>query len=428
MPINIAFTAFDVCMLVSAIGLLACRMAVLPRSVDGTLDTGVMCLLGWAIFLLTLSSAGILISRVLELDGGSWAEFLTALSPALKVTHYGHVWVFRIPALILLWLAWGWCLRHRGHTWVAWLMAIALAGIALTRSETGHPADHGDFTAAVWVDWVHLMAASVWVGSLFGMSLAVFPKLLHAGEAAAEQSAGIFRRLSILAGIALALVLAAGIYTAIGEFRGWSGLWTSAYGLTLDVKIFIVILMIGFGAHNRYIKLPRLMRAAGQPPPASLFRAPYRRFTFAGAARASGDAHAAVRSCARAVLAESILGLAVIAAASVLLHSMPPADMPQNIPGMYMQTSGYSTSSAAHLPTAKIKHLTVGASYARERNQRYRMTRRGIAAGKSSMLRRRLDDDFAHHPGREMTGLMTGVFRQAVAREGPHQILGVAGQ
>ncbi|MGH8278398.1 MAG: hypothetical protein ACRETQ_02375 [Gammaproteobacteria bacterium] len=46
------------------------------------------------------------------------------------------------------------------------------------------------------------------------------------------------------------------------------------------------------------------------------------------AARASSDAQAAVRSCARAVLAEGLLGLAVIAAASVRVHSMPPADMP----------------------------------------------------------------------------------------------------
>ncbi|MGB9429307.1 MAG: CopD family protein [Gammaproteobacteria bacterium] len=331
MLINIALTAFDVCMLVTVIGLLACWLAVLPRDEGGALETGVLRLLGVAVLLLTVSSFGILVSRTLELNGGSWSQMFADMPLALKVTHYGHVWVWRIPALILLWLAWGWCLRHRHHTWAAWIMVIAVAGIALTRSETGHPADHGDFTFGVWVDWVHLMAGAVWVGSLFGMSLAIFPKLLRAGEAAGEHSAVIFQRLSTLAGVALVVILATGIYTAVGQLGHFSALWTSSYGITLDVKVFIVILMIAFGAHNRYVKLPHLLRAAGKPVAKSLFGKLFG--GFATPANVAENSAAIVRSCARAVLIESLLGVAVIIAASVLLHGMPPADM-RTMPGM----------------------------------------------------------------------------------------------
>lgn len=339
MPVNIALTAFDACMVITVIGMLACHMAVLPRAADRKLDTRVLRMLGAGILLLTLSSLGILVSRVLELDGGSWGGFFPSLPPALEVTDFGHVWLRRIPALIVLWLAWGWLLRHREHTWAAWLMALAVASIALTRSQTGHPADHGDFTLAVWVDWVHLTAAGIWVGSLFGMSLAIFPELLTAGDSAVRQSARIFRRLSTLSGAALALVLAAGIYTAVNQLGQFSALWTSRYGIALDVKLFIVILMISLGAHNRYVKLPRLLRAAGKPPPASLFRKWFTGVTHTGSGRPNTPGHEVVRSCARTVLAESLLGLAVIAAASVLLHNMPPADMPKAMPGMYMQMS-----------------------------------------------------------------------------------------
>lgn len=343
MPINIALTAFDVCMLMAVIGLLACWIMVLPRGGHGEIETRVLHLLGVGVALLTLSSFGILVSRTLELNGGSISQLWTDMSLALKVTHYGHVWPWRIPALLLLWLAWGWCLRHRRHAWAAWLMVIAVAGIALTRSETGHPADHGDFTFAVWVDWVHLLSAAVWVGSLFGMSLAIFPKLLRAGEAAGERSAVIFQRLSTLSGIALALILATGIYTAIGELDGsFAALWTSGYGITLDVKVGIVILMIAFGAHNRYIKLPQLLRAAGKPAPRSLFGKLIGNVT--GAGSATPGIAASVRRSARAVLAESLLGLAVIGAASVLLHGLPPADMPKNVPGMAMQVTSPPTS------------------------------------------------------------------------------------
>ncbi|MGH8306872.1 MAG: hypothetical protein ACRER0_01215, partial [Gammaproteobacteria bacterium] len=167
MPLNIAFTAFDVLMVVATVGLLACRLAVLPKHPDfRVLETAVWRLLGLGVALLTLSSLGILVSRTLELDGGSWAQLFAALPLALKVTHYGHIWLFRIPALVLLWFGWAWSARHRDHTWAAWLMLIGVAAIALTRSETGHPADHGDFTFAVWVDWLHLLSGSLWVGSV----------------------------------------------------------------------------------------------------------------------------------------------------------------------------------------------------------------------------------------------------------------------
>ncbi len=349
MPINIALTAFDVGMLFAVIGLLACWLAVLPREEGSTLETSVLRLLGFSIALLTLSSAGILLSRILELDGGSFSLVLSSLKPALQVTHYGHVWVWRIPALLLLWLAWGWCLHHRHHTWAAWFMVIGAAGIALTRSETGHPADHGDFTFAVWVDWVHLMSAAVWVGSLFGMSLAIFPKLLRDGDTPGEHCAMMFQRLSTLSGIALALILATGIYTAMGELGSFHALWTSSYGITLDVKLGIVILMIIFGAHNRYLKLPRLLHAAGQPVPASVFGILLG--GFAPSDNSARETALVVRSCARAVLAESLLGLAVIGAASVLLHGMPPAEMPKNMAGMSMSMN---SSHANPLPRTPV--------------------------------------------------------------------------
>lgn len=331
MPINIAFTAFDVLSVVAVVGVLACWLAVLPRHPDfHALEIPVLRLLGVCIALLTLSSLLILLSRVLELDGNSWSELPAALPLALKDTQYGRFWPVRIPALALLWFGWAWCRRYRKHAWAAWLAVIGIAAIAFTRSATGHAADHGALKFDVWVNWVHLLSGSVWVGSLFGMSLAIFPQLLRAGDAAQENAAVIFQRLSTLAGIALAVILASGIFTAFQELDRFSDLWTSSYGLTLDVKVFIVILMIVLGAHNRYVKLPQLLCAAGRPIAPSPLGKLLDGF-FGNAQAASRDR--VVRACARVVLAESLLGVLVIAAASTLLHGMPPADMRQ-LPGM----------------------------------------------------------------------------------------------
>lgn len=280
---------------------MACRLAVVPADVTD-LQRALWRGLGMFLALLTLASLGILLSRTLEMNGGDWTSALHDLSIVLKRTHFGHAWAWRVPALATVWIAWAWIPRHTGRAWMNWLLAIALGVIMLTRSSTGHAADHGDFTLAVWLDWVHLLAAGAWVGSLFGMSLVVFPWLREAGDPVVT-SARVFQRLSTLSGVALAALLVAGIWNATHLLGAFDALWTSRFGLVLLVKVAIVSAMIVLGAHNRYVKLPRLLAT-------------------------STHTRGVVRACARAVLLESILGIAALGAAATLIHAMPPADMP----------------------------------------------------------------------------------------------------
>lgn len=294
-----------------------------------------------ALMLVTVTSFSTLLSRTLEMNGYAWGAVWADFRPALQVTHFGRIWRWRIPALVVLWLGWGWSRHGNGHPRANWIMALALAAIVLTRSDTGHPADQGDFTADVWVDWLHMLAAGTWVGSLFGMSLVVYPRLLHVRDHALVPAAAIFRRLSTLSGIALAVVVAAGIYSAIQLLGGFAGLWTSRFGIILDVKVAIVIGMIGFGAHNRYIKLPRLLRrASGGIQP---------RGDATGGPSASGRA-GIVRSCARAVLVESVLGIAVIGAAACLIHAMPPADVHHMSGDFSHASTAVESHDAVHVP------------------------------------------------------------------------------
>ena len=324
------------------IGVLACGMAVLPGNADRALVRATTRLLGITIALSTLAAFGILLSRTLEMNGGAWLTLFPDVWLALTVTHFGKVWLWCIPALAVLWLAWGWSRRHPDHLWTGWLMALAIATIAMTRSETGHPADHGDFMLAVWVDWAHILAAGTWVGSLFGMSLAVFPKLRREGERSIEHAARMFQRLSTLSGAALAVLLACGIYNAIEQLRSFEAMWTTRYGVILDIKLAIVLTMIAIGAHNRYSKLPRLRQAAGLPANLSWGD---RLFSHLPQATARQDHRRILRDCARAVWLESLLGVAVIGATAVLIHAIPPADM-QRMP----HTSSAMTASRSGGP------------------------------------------------------------------------------
>jgi putative copper export protein len=300
--------------------MLACRLAILPQGTDDELALHRM--LGGALALLTLASFGILVSRTLAFNGGMWSTIWPDMRLALSATHFGHAWGWRVPALLLAWAAWPWSGRHRG---APWLVALAAAAIALTRSSTGHPADHGDFTVAVWADWLHLLAAGAWVGSLFGMSLAVFPKLLQLQERATRPAAEVFQRLSTLSGAALALLVACGLYNAVRQLGSFTALGTTPYGITLMVKVGIVLVMVAIGAHNRYVKLPQLLRQVGRRPrPGPIARIVHGAIRDDAAAR-SGTA--IVRACARAVLMEALLGLVVIGATAILIHAMAPADM-----------------------------------------------------------------------------------------------------
>lgn len=304
--------------------MLACRLTVLPRTASDTLSQGLHSTLGGALALLSLASFGTLLSRTLELNGGAWGTLLPDMRLALAVTHFGHCFLWRPAALVLLWLAWVWNRKQPRHALAAdWLMLLAATVIALTRSETGHPADHGDFTLAVWLDWLHMLAAATWVGSLFGMTLVVFPRLLRVREQPPVQAAAMFQRLSTLSGAALAALLACGIGNAIQQLGSVSALWTTRYGIVLDIKLTIVLAMIAIGAHNRYVKLPRLLALAGSPPRPSWVSCALPNHMPVTQARPVTDM---LRNCARAVLLESLLGLAVIGATATLIHAMPPVD------------------------------------------------------------------------------------------------------
>lgn len=143
------------------------------------------------------------------------------------------------------------------------------------------------------------------------MSLAVFPALLRRGGESHVLNARIFQRLSTVCGWALGVLVAAGIYNATYLLGPVSSLWTTRFGVILDVKLGLVLVMILIGAHNRYFKLPRLLRLAGQD----------------AGGQAAGDG-SVLRSCATAVVMEAVLGVAVIGTTAVLIHAMPPADKP----------------------------------------------------------------------------------------------------
>ena len=96
-----------------------------------------------------------LMSEVSLLEAGP------AVCSMLAGTGFGHAWlagaVFMLIVVVLSFV-------RRASDALPFAMWAALACVALARSNGGHPVDAGLFSVPVWIDWLHLLAISAWVG------------------------------------------------------------------------------------------------------------------------------------------------------------------------------------------------------------------------------------------------------------------------
>ncbi len=347
-PLYITLTAIDVIAVVSAIGTWAVWIWVVPRDQDEWFRRPFWQWGGVGLVVLTLTSGLILVSRSLEMSRGPLSGLPTVIPVVLSATRFGHIWIARVPLLIGLWLLWGagWLWRERAR-FIGGIMLLGLLAIAFTRSETGHPADHGSFRFPVFVDWIHLVAAGLWIGALFSIALFVFPTLRRRlQEGKRERPAVIFSRLSTLAGVGLGLILVTGIYTAWQQLGSWSAFVTSTYGEVLLVKLGLVLVLVLIGVYNRYVRLPEIRRVCGLPPRSGWDHLVLARVVHPKPVTPSAVPSRELDRCYHSIAIESLIGLLVLIAASVLLHGMPPAAMEQ-VPAGFGLGQGSSTGGVA---------------------------------------------------------------------------------
>jgi copper transport protein len=173
------------------------------------------------------------------------------LQPFAEKTRFGIAFLvmtlgFGIVGTLLLF---AWVSDLTAPRWWAFALALLFAsGLSLS----GHQATEPNST---WIselaDWVHLVAASVWVGGLVTLAFLVWPS---APELRRRAFLG-FSRLAM--GLVGALVLA-GAYLALVRLPQLSDLWTTNYGRILVVKLAIVSLALAWGGFHHMIVRPRL--------------------------------------------------------------------------------------------------------------------------------------------------------------------------
>lgn len=102
------------------------------------------------------------------------------------------------------------------------------------------------------VDWVHAMAAAIWMGGLLGFVIALFSGLL--GALAPDRQAKLrersVRRFSKVATTAVVTLASTGLYAILLHVPSLQALITTPYGRALLVKLGLLTLVLAIGAAN----------------------------------------------------------------------------------------------------------------------------------------------------------------------------------
>jgi putative copper export protein len=187
------------------------------------------------------------------------------LWPILTQTHFGRVMIGRIAIWMTFALAWR--LRSdspdspdsiaKGRGVLLGLGALW----CLTRSLSGHSADQGDWSPDVLVDWLHLVAVSFWAGGVMVLAL-LTPSLLRQCDATSARALLIrlLQRFSPLAMSCVAVLVAAGLFSAHKRGVALFMPFESDYGQLVAFKVGLTVLAVGLGGISRFIVLPALRR------------------------------------------------------------------------------------------------------------------------------------------------------------------------
>jgi copper transport protein len=268
----------------------------------------------------------------LDTAGGS-DQYLSTVRSLIFDSPAGTVWTLRVAtSTIIIALALMYLVQvkkkattlHRRST-SAILLAILVAGATsiFSNSMLSHNSAVTFLPSlAVFSDWLHFMAVSAWVGGLFYFSAVLLfaIKSDNAGNTAYNLSL-ILPRFSLLATASLGIIGVTGVYMAWIHLQTLDSLFYTQYGINLIIKLSAALPMILLGAYHQ-VKVHKnivLLASIGSKKKGSTSLSN----------TISNTANSTVSKFGKTVKIESLIGIAVLFAASLLTITSPPSQMHQ---------------------------------------------------------------------------------------------------
>jgi copper transport protein len=260
-----------------------------------------------------VSVLGILLQGASAAGVSLWSSLKGTILESTLESRFGEVWGLRAIDWILLGALLGIAAATRRRArccelpprWLLAAIALGAAYLAATPALSGHASIQSPTAVFFPSDFLHVLAASVWVGGIACLLLALpaATRRLH-GPDRSRLLLATLARFSPFALAAVLVIAVTGVVQAYIDVRSLQALLHTTYGALIIVKVVLLLALIGFGWVNRERVIPALERVAT-------------------ARRPPGGVGVLVR---RTLRSELTLMLAVFGVTAALISYAPPID------------------------------------------------------------------------------------------------------
>ena len=225
-----------------------------------------------ALVLLLVANVGVLIGQGLILSNGGWAQALslTTLQGLVSGSQFGTYWTMRIVVTMLALVLAIFALVKRSRSRVlddalSWCNLILALALLIAIALSGHASAVGSNVQVLSVlsDWLHLLAASLWIGGIFYIAVVYVPILQDCTASERPRVLlSILARFSPLAIAGVILMSVTGPVNALMHMNSFTQLITTAYGRSLVLKSLLVVALLVTSALHVFWLRPRLKTIA----------------------------------------------------------------------------------------------------------------------------------------------------------------------
>jgi copper transport protein len=335
--------------------------------VRNRIDRSLIILMVIGSVILIVSDFGIIYVQAKELG--------TGISEAIG-TKFGGVWVMRtIESLILLAVSLGIYFRRvwrkkpglitspsKGE--ITSLFAIGLTVLATT-TLIGHGATSGQLLP-IAIDFIHNLAASLWIGGIIYLAFIVAPKLRQATTLEENVKASalsiIIPRFSTVPVTILGVIVVTGPFLLYFIESNLDLTLASLYGKWLIIKLSLAAIMIVIGGYNQRIiqrdafrlasaSVAATIKSTGRGRGGGREQVEVDRNNNNNKNRSKNSKRSIVSKFNRSAKAEAIVGIALLAAVALLVNTGTPGSEFQ---GQQQQQQSTNTSTTANATTAIV--------------------------------------------------------------------------
>jgi copper transport protein len=250
------------------IGATSFRMLILPRAREINSEIRLRmerraALLGLVASVLVIVSALVRIGLESEIMNAMPGMQTMSMTDMTMHTRWGFALRLELGAAFVALVSFA--LAARGFR-IAWAVAsISAVTLAVTPALAGHAAASPRLTSVMIAsDFLHVLGASSWLGSLFAVMVVGVPLAFALDTVERWPSvASLVNSFSPIALVSAAVVVVSGLIASWVHLEHLSALWQTKYGQVLLVKLFLVAITFTIGAYNFRRVQPQLVNEVG---------------------------------------------------------------------------------------------------------------------------------------------------------------------